>query len=498
MERCLLEEEMALKTPFFEAFGPLLFGRSKAKIQHSLQRMGSLEDLYAVFGDLFPEKLLDPAEKGVNSRRRCLPPVVTFWAFVAQVLSPKTSCREMARRIEVWWRWGNLRTAQTVTPEAFCRARQRLSGGTLDLIQNQIAWNLERRVLKDEQLLPGRDVKIVDGTGISMPDTPENQAIWPQPKGQKPGCGFPVLKMVGLFSLASGALLAHVTGRQTAHDSLLFRELWTKLKKGDVVLGDRAFCSYAAMALLLERGIDTLVRLHQFRPADMRCGRRLGKGDQLVVWTKPRSCPDTLSAQDFAALPEQLPVRLIRIVVTAPGFRTREITLATTLTDPVRYPADTLRHLYARRWTVELHFAQIKTLLEMDWLRCQSPAMVEKELQIHLIAYNLVRALMQQAAHLHHVPLDRISFKGSLDALRHSAQAIHASAKHPRKQADLINQLLETIAHDPVPLRPGRTEPRARKRRPKNYQLLTHPRRQMKVISHRNKHRAPRPKSPLS
>jgi hypothetical protein len=485
---------MALKTPFFHAFGPLLFGRAKARVNQRLRDLKGLEDWYAVFGDLFPEKLLDPTAKGANSRQRRLPPVVTFWAFVAQVLSPKTSCREIAHRIEVWWRWGNLRSAATVTPTAFCQARQRLSLDTLRLINGQIAWNLERRVTRPEQLLPGRDVKIVDGTGISMPDTPENQAVWPQPQGQKPGCGFPVLKLAGLFSLASGALLDHVTDRQTSHDAQLFRQLWSRLKKGDVVLADCAFCSYGAMAALVQRGIDTVVRLHQFRPADLRRGRPLGKHDRLVIWSKPKTCPRTLSAEEFALLPAQLSVRLIRTIITAKGFRTRKMTIATTLLDPALYPADTLRELYARRWNIELHFAQIKTTLEMDVLRCQSPAMIEKELQIHLIAYNLVRALMQQSAHLHDAPLERLSFKGSLDALRHSAQAIHASAKQPRKQAELINRLLEDIAGDLVPHRPGRLEPRARKRRPKNYQLLTHPRREMKVIAHREKYRAHVPK----
>jgi hypothetical protein len=205
---------MALKTPFFKEFGPLLFGRGKTSALKSLQDLRGLEDLYAVFGDLFPEKLLDPSAKGANSRQRRLPPVVTFWAFVAQVLSPKTSCREIAHRIEVWWRWSNLRSAQGVTATAFCQARQRLSLETLRLIADQIAWNLQRRVVRAEQLLPGREVKIIDGTGISMPDTPGNQAVWPQPQGQKPGCGFPVLKLAGLFSLASGALLDHATGPQ--------------------------------------------------------------------------------------------------------------------------------------------------------------------------------------------------------------------------------------------------------------------------------------------
>jgi hypothetical protein len=260
-----------------------------------------------------------------------------------------------------------------------------------------------------------------------------------------------------------------------------------------VVLADRGFCSYAAMAALVVRDIDTVVRLHQKRGADLRRGQRLGSHDRLLVWAKPPDCPDTMSAEEFALLPAQLSVRLIRTIITAKGFRTRAVTIATTLLDPMLYPADTLRELYARRWNIEFHFAQIKTTLKMDVLRCQTPVMIEKELEIHLVCYNLVRALMQQASHLHDVPQERLSFQGSLDALRHSAQAIHASAKQPRKQARLIDHLLTQIAGDPVPRRPGRLEPRARKRRPKNYQLLTHPRREMKVVAHRESNHPNRP-----
>ena len=330
---------MALKTPFFKAFGPLLFGRGKTSVLKSLQDLESLEDLYAIFGHLFEVHLLDPTEKGVNSRRRRLPASVTFWAFVAQALSPRSSCREVARRIEVWWRWGNLRSAQTITPSAYCQARQRLTLHTLQIIAGQVAWAVERHVLKSEKWLEGREVKIIDGTGVSMPDTPENQAIWPQPVGQKPGCGFPVMKVAGLFSLASGALLEHVAGRQTTHDSTLFRELWGKLKKGDIILADRAFCSYGAMAALAHRGIDTVVRLHQLRKSDFRFGRRLGLGDRLVVWTKPKQCPEVWSQDEFARLPEQLPVRLVRTVITAEGFRTRSVLIIPTLTNAEVYPA---------------------------------------------------------------------------------------------------------------------------------------------------------------
>jgi hypothetical protein len=489
---------MTSTTPFFKAFGPLLFGRRSRSTLESIARLESLEDLYSIFGDLFTEKLLGRSDKGTNSRTRSLPPNVTFWAFVAQVLSPKSSCREVARRVEAWWRWGNLRSASTITDSAYIQARQRLDLRTLRLIQGQVAWHLERNVTKSERWLMGRSVKIVDGTSFSMPDTAANQTAWPQPSGQKEGCGFPVAKLVGIFSLASGALLEQAVDQLYVHDSQLFRSLWGQLEEGDVVLADRAFCSYGTLASLLRCGVDTVSRLHQMRKVDWRRGRRLGPGDQLVTWNKPKMPLENWSPSEWAALPDTLAVRLIRVVVETPGFRTRTVLLATTLTDAKSYPADELRELYAQRWNIELHFAQIKTILQLDVLRCQSPGMIAKELQVHLIVYNLVRALMQKAAHLHDLPLERLSFKGSLDTLRHWAAAIHASSKTPRKQAELINRMLALIAADALPHRPGRSEPRARKRRPKNYQLLTEPRHQMKVIPHREKYRAPRPKSALS
>lgn len=179
------------------------------------------------------------------------------------------------------------------------------------------------------------------------------------------------------------------------------------------------------------------------------------------------------SKEEFDALPEELTLRMIEIQVEAEGFRTRKVVRVTTLLDPEAYPADALRELYAERWKIELHFNQIKTLLEMDVLRCKSPEMIEREVLMHRVAYNLVRSLMQQSAHLHHVPLERISFKGALDTIRHWANVIATASKTPRKQDELIARMLEAIARDLVSERTGRSEPRAKKRRPKNYQLLT-------------------------
>jgi len=488
---------MRKHTPFFQAFGPLLFGRRAGSSAEFSKRLNSLEELYAVFGDLLPETALMPASQGPNSRQRSLPASVTFWAFVSQVLNPGSSCREVVRKVEAWWRWQHLRSCPGVSASAYCQARSRLDLEMLRLIRRHLSFQMERNVLESERWLGGRPVKIVDGTMLSMPDTADNQQLWPQSGEQKEGCGFPLMKLVALFSLSSGALLEEATGNKHVHESRLFEQLWDRLEKGDVLLEDRGFCSYGAMAALSGRGVDTVARLHQARNGDMRQGKALGPGDRLVTWHKPIQPPRDCDEEQWKALPATLCVRLVRLVVEAPGFRTRTVLLATTLVDPVKYPAEEIRRLYGERWNVELHFAQLKTTLSLDVLRCQSPEMIRKELQIHLIAYNLVRSLMQRASHIHHKPLDRISFKGSLDTVRHWAAVIHASADQQRKQTELINRMLALIAGDLVQERPNRSEPRAKKRRPKNYHLLTKPRNQMGNVPRRNRP-ASNPKSALS
>ncbi len=489
---------MSSKTPFFQAFGPLLFGRPAQRVMKKV-RLDSLQELYEIFGHLLPARLLEPSDKGGNSRERIFSSRVTFWAFAAQVLSPGTACLEIVRRVQAWYEEsGKGKKQVSASDSAYCQARERLDLTTLELIRREVAWSLERNVLNAERWLGKRTVKIVDGTGISMPDTLQNQAVWPQQRSQKPGCGFPSMKLVGLFSLASGALLEAQTGNLHVSESVLFRELWGKLQKGDIILADRGFCSYAALASLQKRGVDSVMRLHQMRKADFRTGARLGPEDRLVVWTKPKKASDVWSEEEFAALPGTLVLRMIRLRVTAAGFRTKSVVLITTLVDPEAYPADALRDLYGKRWQVELHFQQIKTTLAMDVLRCKSPEMIEREVLMHQIAYNMVRSLMQKSAHLHHVPLTRISFKGTLDTLRHWSGVIAAAAKAPRKQEALIDQMLELIAGDLVPERPGRSEPRAKKRRPKNYHLLTKPRKEMKIHGHRNRPKVKRPKASLS
>jgi len=489
---------MSNKTPFFKAFGPLLFGRPARKTLGKIGRINSLQDLYEIFGHLLPEGLLAATEKGTNSRDRLFNTEVTFWAFAAQILSPGTACREILRRVEAWWQEFGDEEAPSSSTSAYCQARARLEPAVLELIRAEIAWSLEKNVLKEERWLGGRTIKIVDGTGISMPDTPENQALWPQSSEQQPGCGFPMMKLVGLFSLSSGAFLESVSGNKHVHESTLFRGLWGKLQKGDILLADRGFSSYAAIAgLQQQRGVDSVMRLHQMRKSDFRAGTCLGPEDRLVVWQKPKQT-EAWSAAEYAALPETLTLRMIRLTVAVAGFRTKSVVLITTLLDPEAYPADELRELYGRRWQVEMHFQQIKTHLAMDVLRCKSPELIEREVFMHQIAYNLVRSLMQRSAHLHRVPLTRLSFKGALDTLRHWSPLIAAAEKAPRQQQKLIAQMLTLIADDAVPLRPGRSEPRARKRRAKNYKLLSKPRHETGNLPRRNRPQQNHPKTPLS
>jgi hypothetical protein len=467
-------------TPFFAGFRRLLFGRAQRSAQQQLRAQAqaldhaSLCQLGKVCAPWVPARLLKPPDHGAPSRRRFFPQALTFWAFLAQVLSPESPCRETVRKVQAWYAVRRQPRPGSGTA-AYCRARARLSHDTLLGIHRHTADALQQRVTR-EQLWCGRPVKVVDGTGVSMPDTPRNQRAFPQPSLQKKGCGFPVAKLVGCFCLASGALLHWTEGTQHVSERKLFRKLFAFFRPDDIVLTDRGFCSYADIALLLRAGVDTVMRLHQTRPSDLRQGKRLGPNDRLVTWQKPTQRPRGCTVTDWRRVPDQLTLRLVYVSVTVPGWRTQSLVVVTTLTDPIRYPAVEIARLYLRRWSVELFFRDIKITLGMDVLRCQTPAMVRKEIVMHAIAYNLIHALMQQAAALYHVPIERLSFKGSVDTLRQWADTLNAASHRPREQARLFNHILQILADDLVPLRPDRAEPRVKKRRPKAYPLMTHPR----------------------
>lgn len=310
-----------------------------------------------------------------------------------------------------------------------------------------------------------------------MPDTPANQKAYPQPGSQKPGLGFPQVRMVALFSLAVGTVLDVAFGPHKGKhtgEPALFRTLHHHLHDGDVLLADRYFCGYAHLALVRQRGADVVMRLHHRRHTDFRRGRRLGKDDHVVTWHKPQRRPDWLDEATFAQLPATMSLRELRIRVPARVCRCREILVATSLLDADAYPKDSIAALVRQRWHAELDLRSLKTFLQLDVLRCQSPAMVRKEIWVHLLAYNLIRKVMAQAAQEHAVEPRQLSFKGALQTLNAFADLLRTCAAADLEA--LCRILLAAVAHHRVGDRPGRVEPRRKKRRAKPYPLLNKPR----------------------
>jgi len=417
-------------------------------------------------------------------RNRTFPPCRTFWLFLAQVLSPDKSNSAAVRRALAWLALEGL--CASPDPSAYCQAKRRLDEQTFAEVQGQVDSKLAGL---DEYRWFGHPVKVLDGSSISTPDTPANQAEWPQPSAQKPGCGFPVMRIVALFSLATGALLEFATGPMCVGETTLWQQLWSRLSPGDVVLADSYFCAYAYLGLLLGQGVDSVVRIHGRRKTgEEQRKKRLGKGDWLVEWTKNKKAPDWMSQEEWDRMPETLLVRQVEFRVEVPGFRTEKVTVVTTLLDEKRYPTQAFIELYRRRWRVELYLRDLKITMGIDVLRSKTPEMIRRELAMHLIAYNLVRALMVESAREYDVPIEWISFKQSLDTTRQWAPVM-TGAFYAEKLRELMDLFLYYLSQSLLPDRPDRSEPRARKRRPKNYQLLNKPRHEFQEIKHRNQYK---------
>ena len=359
---------------------------------------------------------------------------------------------------------------------AYCMARAKLPIRLLVSIQRHLAAALCPR--------QGPRTFVFDGTTISMPDTPANQMCWPQSGAQTAGVGFPVMRIVGLFDLATGVWIAMargtLAGSKRGSERTLWRRLWRYLRAGDTVVADAGFCDWFSLAFLHRRGVRLVLRNKGRRKA--RPGStRLGKGDRLERWRKPVVKPAWVSRAEYDSLPDSIAVRVV--TVTAPqesGFRTLELDITTTVLDPAGMSAAEIGGLYLRRWDVELFIDDLKTSLGMDILRTRR---IHRELLMHVIAYNLLRALILQADDPR-----RVSFKGSLDRInRWLPMAMATTCKKTRKR--LIDDLLETIAEDIVRERPNRREPRLKKRRPKPFGLMTKPRGEAMEIPHRSRYR---------
>jgi hypothetical protein len=408
----------------------------------------------------FSIELVTQVLGGLKMRRRFFDPVTTWLVFLGQTLAADHSCRNalsQARSTGILSRKTSLHTG------AYCQARDRLPEECL----HQLATGLGKELMeaeRGEERWHGRRVVIVDGSSATLPDTAKNQAVYPQPNTQAPGCGFPVMYLCTLLSLASGALLDFAIGSGNGNELSLWRQLWDWLRSGDIVLGDGKYSSYGDLAMLRARNVDVVARLGR-RITDFRKGRILGITDHIVCWHAPKQLPAWLGAQ---TLPPEMTVRELRFQVDVPGFRVAQVTLVTTLLDAETYTKEDLAELFFCRWQVELRLRDIKIMLGMDRLRTKTPERARKELWMYLAAYNLLRTLMNSAAQKANVPVARISFQGCRQRL---------AAASPR--AAFIGQykrLMRDLAEDLNPDRPFRVEPRAVKRRPKQYDLLNRPR----------------------
>lgn len=424
------------------------------------------------FSELLPGQLAEQAirDEGVSFRDRLFSPLVTLWVFLSQVLDPDHSCRAAVARFLAW------RTAQglapcSADPSAYNKARHRLPESVLTRLTR-----LTGRQAQDRSPAPwrwnGRPLKVVDGSTVSMPDSPANQKAFPQARTQKAGVGFPIARLVVLFSLAVGTVLDAALGRyQGKHsgETALWHSLQDNLEPGDLLLADRYYGSFWELALTRQRGADMVCRLHQRRHADFRTGRRLGREDHVVFYNKPPR-PEWLDEATYASLPATLAVREVRVRVAATGFRTRMLVVATTLVDAAAFGREDVAVLYRMRWYAELDLRSLKQTMQMDILRCQSPEMVQKEVWAHLLAYNLLRGQMARAAEEGGLLPLQVSFKGALQMV--SAFAAVLWTAEVEEIAEIMRRLREAIRSHQVGNRANRCEPRARKRRPKHYPLL--------------------------
>lgn len=437
---------------------------ARTQQQRRIRARARNSDAYSFFNLLTGPALFATVESVLPPHReRRYPPTETLSMFLAQALSADRSCQKAVDEAAVRRLAGGLAAGSTNTG-AYCRARERLPKEMVNTLARFVGESISAQAAASWHWR-GRPVRLVDGTTLQMPDTPANQGAYPQPRSQRPGLGFPICRMVGVVCLGTGALLNAAIGRyQGGDEQSLLRGILQTLEHGDVLVGDALYATYFLLCALRERGVDAVFEQHgsRQRTTDFRRGARLGPRDHLIVLSKPAIKPDWMSPAEYEQAPQSLTVR---------ELRTGGKTLVTTLLCPKHTDKATLTALFRSRWHVELDLRSIKTTLGMERLSCQTPAMAIKEIWVYLLAYNLIRLLMAQAAALANRLPRQLSFKHTVQIWIAWTQYTH----HINYDEKLCG-LFVLIAEQRVGERPGRIEPRALKRRPRPYPLLTKPR----------------------
>ena len=445
--------------------------------QKRIKSYATNSDSYCFFNLLTSDTLLDKVEELLpEHRERLYPPTETLSMFLAQAMSADRSCQNIVNQTAVQRLTAGLSTSSTYTG-GYCRARQRLPLEMVSSLTQHLGELIEQQV-PDKWYWQGRRVRVIDGTTVTMPDTPANQAVFPQQRGQQPGLGFPICRLVGITCLSSGALLNAAISRFTGKGSdeqTLLRSIQDTFQSGDIVMGDAFFATYFFIADMQARGIDILMEQNgaRRRSTDFRRGQRLGQRDHLIIIDKPKVRPEWMNEAQYQAAPASLTVRECKV-----GGKI----MVTTMHCPKETPKSGLKVLYKSRWQVELDIRYIKDVMGMNVLSCKTPEMALKEVWIHLLAYNLIRLMMAQSALLVDITPRSISFKHCLQLWLIGVQTIDTW-----NDAQL-NGLFVLMSQQRVGNRPGRIEPRAVKRRPKAYPLLTKPRDQAREKVIKNGH----------
>ena len=411
---------------------------------------------------------------GHKFRDRIYSPAITVWMFIGQVLSADQSCRDAIARLNVW-RVARGKCPASIDSACYVEARQRLPEQLLLELARTSGQECASQAHAN-CLWKGRVVKTVDGLTLTMPDTLENQKEYPQSKSQKAGVGFPIMRVVMIFSLAVGAVreiaIGKYSGKQVGETSLL-RTLLHTILPGEVVLADCYYATYWLLATAWQNDFDVVCKSHHKRKIDFRRGIKLGSLDQIVGYIKPKQRPYWMTAEEYAAMPPAIFVRHLRYQISERGFRTRAVVIATTMLHSGDYTVEDIADLFRQRWQVEIDIRSLKTHMKMEHLRCQSPEMVRKEIYCHMLAYNLVRRVIVESALIFDKLPRQLSFKGAVQALNAFMSVMTARGPNIEQHYQC---LLLSVSQNEIGERPNRIEPRKIKRRPKSYKLLNEPR----------------------
>ena len=465
--------------------------KSQADIRRARQQLlsQSPSGLGVLFEDVLPSDWLTKIDP--TRRQRQFGHIPTLWAWTCQIFERNESCSRGLAHLQSWATAEGL-PVPSGDSGAYCRARMRLKDEFIEALSQRTLAAMDATI-SEEDRWQGFELKAIDGSSVKLMDTPENQEQYPQPSVQKEGCGFPVMSVSALLNLSHGGIEHLVTGPLKEQDASLARQSLEHLHEGDLLLADRAYSSFRLIAEVRKRGAHCVMRLNSRRDEalDRRKGKRLSRHERVMTWHRPAFSRTRMPREQWEDLPEELTVRIIRMNYENRTGEKKKLTVVTTLTDPLRYDGFELHAHYAKRWEIEVRLRDIKTLLGFEMLRVRTPSMAGKTLAMVRLAYNLLRCLMQQAAQFSLVSIVELSFKGALDLVSSGHDSFRHERGRPRKRRWKLEALFELIAGREKLIRPGRSEPRAVKERPKPYSLLTRPRHKFQEIPHRSHYRKP-------